>query len=162
MNNNLLKCAQLLIDKNLTIAFAESATAGRMASEFSLLKNAGKFLKGGIICYDAEVKKDLLNVSDELVEKYSPDSIEVTRAAAIGLPSLFKADVYIAVMGLPDTGGSETDEKLVGTMFLVANYGNTELFAEKIVFSGQVEDVIKKTINCTAKLLVSHLNKYNL
>lgn len=43
--------ATLLINKELTLAFAESATAGRAAAEFSLACNAGKFLKGGLVCY---------------------------------------------------------------------------------------------------------------
>lgn len=43
----LLACGELLVKNKLTIAFAESATAGRISAEFALIPDAGKFLKGG-------------------------------------------------------------------------------------------------------------------
>ena len=49
------RCAALLIGKGLTIAFAESATVGRICAEFALAEHAGKFLKGGLNCYDVKV-----------------------------------------------------------------------------------------------------------
>lgn len=56
MQTNIQRAARLLLEKNLTIAFAESATAGRLSSEFSLPDDAGKYLKGAIVCYDACLK----------------------------------------------------------------------------------------------------------
>jgi len=64
----LLSCGKLLIAKDLTIAFAESAIAGKMAAEFSLVPDAGKFLKGGLICYDAQLKSDILHVPESLIK----------------------------------------------------------------------------------------------
>lgn len=64
-------CAKLLAAQELNIAFAESATVGRMAAEFGLTDEAGKILKGGIVCYDAGVKEDLLKVDDKLVEDFT-------------------------------------------------------------------------------------------
>ncbi len=56
-NNELKRCCELLLQNNLTIAFAESATAGRITSEFSLMHDAGKFLRGGFVCYNAGLKE---------------------------------------------------------------------------------------------------------
>jgi nicotinamide-nucleotide amidase len=47
-------CSKLMAEQGLTIAFAESATAGWLCSEFALTEESGKVLKGGIACYDAE------------------------------------------------------------------------------------------------------------
>lgn len=74
-----IESSKLLIANRLTLAFAESATAGRAAAEFSLVKNAGKLLKGGLVCYDACLKEDILGVPSELIKKYTPESAEVTR-----------------------------------------------------------------------------------
>lgn len=157
MEEDLIRCGQLLLDKKLTIAFAESATAGRMASEFSLIAKAGQFLKGGIVCYDACIKEDFLKVPHELIEEYTPESMEVTRAAAKGLSSLIKADLHVAVTGLPDGGGSESAEKPVGTMFIVALYQGEELFAVRKVFKGDPPAIVLQTVKCAAKLLVQYL-----
>jgi len=157
MEENLVKCGQFFLDNKLTIAFAESATAGRMASEFSLIAKAGQFLKGGVVCYDAYIKKDLLKVPHQLIEKFTPESMEVTRAAAKGLSELIKADLHVAVTGLPDKGGSEAPEKPVGTMFIVAMYKGNELFAVKKWFKGNPASIILQSVGYTAKLLLKHL-----
>ncbi|RYG21353.1 MAG: CinA family protein [Chitinophagaceae bacterium] len=155
------QCATLLIDQKLTIAFAESATAGRLAAEFSLVKDAGKFLKGGLICYDAYLKEDLLAVPHELIEKYTPESAEVTKAITRGLQKLIEADLHIGVTGLPAAGGSETAEKPVGTMFICGMHNGTEIFNKRITFDGNPEEIIVKTVSHTATMLISYLKKFN-
>jgi nicotinamide-nucleotide amidase len=151
------KCAKLLADKELNIAFAESATVGRMAAEFGLTDEAGKVLKGGIVCYDAGVKEDLLQVDDSLVEKFTPESAEVTAAAAKGLKSLMPADIHVAITGLTCPGGSENTEKPVGTMFIHCISDQFE-FADRSEFTGSKEEIIMKCIDNFAGLLIKRLN----
>lgn len=153
INQNIIRCCEVLLKKKLTIAFAESATAGRVASEFSLVHNAGHFLKGGLVCYDAGVKEKLLNVPKALIDEFTPESMEVTKAAAIGLTKLIDAAIHVAVIGLPAPGGSETATKPVGTMFIYGIYQGEELFAERIVFNGEQEEIILKTTYHLAETL---------
>lgn len=153
----LLSCGQLLIAKNKTIAFAESATAGRMAAQFSLIPDAGKFLKGGLICYDASLKTDLLFVAETLIQTCTPESMEVTCAITAGLQSLIKADIHIGVTGLSCPGGSETPTKPVGTFFVCAMDGRNLLFHERMFFKGDPEEICLMVIEETARLLENHL-----
>lgn len=146
MKANLETTAQYLIRKKLTIAFAESATAGRLAAEFSLATDAGKFLKGGLVCYDAALKETLLQVPKKLVEACSPESLEVTRAIADGLAKLIPADLHVGITGLTCPGGSESPEKPVGTMFIHCNYRTRTLFSERIVFKGNQEEIVLQTV----------------
>lgn len=154
----ILQCSELLIKHKLTIVFAESATGGRLASEFSMIKDAGKFLRGALVCYDASLKEEILAVPKELVEKYSPESTEVTMAITIGLQNLICADIHIGVTGLPAPGGSENTEKPVGTMFIYGTHNRQEIFNEKIIFEGDQEEVIIKTVNHIAQLIINYLN----
>ena len=78
LNADIVRCSELLLAKKLTIAFAESATAGRAAAEFSMMPDAGKFLKGAFVCYDACLKEEVLMVPKKLIEEYTPESMEVT------------------------------------------------------------------------------------
>lgn len=151
------QCTALLVEKELTIAFAESATVGRMAAEFGLTDDAGKILKGGLVCYDACIKKDLLHVDDELVEQYTPESAEVTEAAARGLTSLIPADIHVAVTGLTCPGGSETRKKPVGTMFIHC-IGKDFEFADRSQFTGNKEVIILKCIESFAALLLKQIS----
>ena len=99
LTNDIESVAKILISNKLTIAFAESATAGRACAEFAMACDAGKFLKGGFVCYDASLKSDVLNVPQQMIEIYTPESMEVTAAIAEGLNQLIPADLY---MGLRD------------------------------------------------------------
>jgi nicotinamide-nucleotide amidase len=153
------RCAQLLIDKKLTIAFAESATAGRICAEFALPEHAGLFLKGGLNCYDGTIKETLLKVDPKEIEHYTPESAEITCAMAKGLESLIPADLHVSCTGLTCPGGSETEEKPVGTIFLHAEFRGTTLFSDRMVFKGSPEDVILQAVERTAILLLAYLDR---
>jgi nicotinamide-nucleotide amidase len=157
LNQDIIQCSELLIDKQLTIAFAESASAGRMAAEFSMVPNAGKFLKGGLVCYDASLKEEILKVPKSLIDEFTPESVEVTKALAFQLKKLIPADLHVAITGLPAPGGSENSEKPVGTMFIAAVYRGEELFMEKKIFNGEPEEIILHSIYFTAQMLVNKL-----
>lgn len=157
MPSELVKsCSNALSKMKLSIAFAESATAGRLSAEFALTEDSGQVLKGGLICYDACIKEDLLGVSKELVEKYTPESAEVTAAAAKGLQSLIPADVHVAITGLTAAGGSETPEKPVGTVFIHGLYKDKS-FSDRVVFKGNSEEIILQAIDQVARLLLDKL-----
>lgn len=153
-----IACSKLLLDKELTLATAESATAGRISAEFSLIPNCGKTLRGGIVCYDACVKQDILGVPEELVKKYTPESAEVTKELAERLPDFMKADIHVAVTGLTMPGGSETEEKPVGTMFIHALIKGRPV-AVREVYNGSAEEIVLQTIDRVAMLLIDELNK---
>lgn len=151
-------CSKLLADKKLTIAFAESATAGRLSAEFSLIPDCGQILKGGIVCYDACVKQDILGVPERLVKKYTPESAEVTAEMAERLRDFIKADIYIAITGLTMPGGSETKEKPVGTMFIHAIINGNSVPVRE-VFKGTPEEIVLQTVDRTAGLLINQLGQ---
>jgi nicotinamide-nucleotide amidase len=152
------KCTALLIGRGLSIAFAESATAGRICAEFALAEHAGKFLKGGLICYDASLKEQLLGVKPESIKLFSPESAMVTRAITEGLARLIPADIHVGCTGLTCPGGSETELKPVGTIFLYATLKGKPLFNEKLYFEGSAEEIVSKTVEKTASLLIAKLS----
>lgn len=154
MKQYLMECGMRLRERKLTVAFAESATAGRLTAEFALLPEAGNFLRGGFVCYDASLKEQVLKVSPELVEAYTPESEEVTEAITRGLIPLIPADIHVGITGLTAPGGSETPEKPVGTMFVYGMRAGTRIFSERMLFTGPPEAIILQTISCTAKKLL--------
>ncbi|GAB3025377.1 CinA family protein [Niabella terrae] len=146
-------CGALLAEKKLSIAFAESATAGAASARFSLLPDAGEILKGGFVCNDAGLKSSVLQVSPELIQKYTPESQKVTEAIARGLKTLIPASIHIGITGLTKPGGSETAEKRVGTMFVTALKGEDLLFSERLGLLGSPSAVITQTVEKVAQLL---------
>lgn len=157
MESKIAICSRLIAEKGFTISFAESATAGWLCSEFALTVQSGQVLKGGIACYDADLKVSLLGVPQVLIDQFTPESMEVTREMAYRLGKLIPADIYVTVTGLTTPGGSETSDKPVGTMFVFALInGNATSFRK--VFHGSCEQIIHNTICATAELLINELS----
>ncbi|WP_299758546.1 CinA family protein [uncultured Pontibacter sp.] len=146
---NQTELSELMIslkDKGLTVAFAESCTAGLLASEFVRAKGSSEVLKGSLVVYQPEVKQKLLGVKKETLDLYTAESQQVTNEMVMGLKKLLGADISIATTGLAGPGGSETEEKPVGTMFVSFLYdGKAEEFRE--VFKGNTESVRKQLVD---------------
>ncbi|AEI52250.1 CinA family protein [Runella slithyformis] len=151
-----IESSKLLKSHHLTIAFAESATAGRLSAEFALDENSGKILIGGLVCYDACVKEEILGIPVPFIEKYTPESAEVTKELAERLKKFMKSDIQVAVTGLTAPGGSETPQKPVGTMFihLVMKDKSVGIREE---FGGSPESIIMQTVDKVAELLIMHI-----
>jgi len=152
-----LECAEAIAAKGLKIAFVESATAGRMCSEFSLTPRSGDILHGGISCYEVFIKENIIKVPHDLIISYTPESAQVTASLAEHAMSLFKCDIVVAVTGLTAPGGSETPEKPVGTMFMHILLPGKQL-PYREVFKGTPEEIILKAIDRTAGLIIMELS----
>ena len=151
-----MQCGRILADRQLTIAFVESATAGRLAAEFSMCPESGSILKGGLVCYDAALKESILHVPKDMLRHFTPESAEVTRELAERLQIYIPADIHVAVTGLTCPGGSETPEKPVGTMFIhICTRGKSVAFRE--IFSGRPEEIVLQCIDRIAELVVSEI-----
>jgi nicotinamide-nucleotide amidase len=158
---SVVHCSEVLQGHGLTIAFAESVTAGRLASEFSLTKNSGSILKGGIVCYDAEVKESVLGIAPDFIREFTPESAEVTKELALRLKKVIKSDVQVAVTGLTTPGGSETQEKPVGTIF-VHVYIRDISIAVRRVYEGMPEQIVVAAADLAASTITHELNQGSL
>ena len=151
------ECARLLASQNKRISCAESATAGRFCCSLSLMPESGKILMGGIVCYDADVKTSLLGIPKDFIEKFTPESPEVTRALADALPKFFESEVYVGITGLVSPGGSETPEKPVGTIFIHAKIDGKD-YSVRQAFSGSPEQIVLQAVNRAAQCIVDALS----
>lgn len=118
------ECCALLQDKNLKIAFIESASSGYLCSQFSIYKQSGaEILLGSLVTYDPSIKISILGVKAELINTYTAESQEVTdEMARLGHQYFKQADIIVACTGLLKSGGSESPTKPVGCFFISIYY----------------------------------------
>lgn len=151
-----IKCSKAIAEKGWNIAFAESASAGRMSAEFSMTEDSGKILRGGIVCYEVFVKEQLLNVPHSVIEKHTPESAEVTQILAQQASKIFNSKITVAITGLTTPGGSETIEKPVGTIFIYIITPDKKI-NHREVFNGSPEEIVLLAIDKTAELIIESL-----
>ena len=151
-----IKCSNAIAAKGWNIAFAESATAGRMAAEFAMTEKSGAILRGGIVCYEVFVKEQILNVPHSVIEKCTPESAEVTQILAQQASKLFNSKITVAITGLTTPGGSETKEKPVGTIFFYIITPENKI-KHREVFKGSPEEIVIQSIDKVAVILIESL-----
>lgn len=112
-----------LVDKKLTVSFAESCTCGLLVSKIGNVSGASVVLNESYITYANEAKENLLNVKKETLEKFGAVSEETAKEMAIGLYNKTNADVCVSVTGIAGPDGG-TDEKPVGLVYIGIYYNN--------------------------------------
>jgi nicotinamide-nucleotide amidase len=105
----------LLRERGLTIAAAESCTGGLLLSRLTDVPGSSAYVLGGAVCYSNELKTALADVPAELIRSHGAVSEPVAMALADGIRQRTGADVAVGITGIAGpTGG--TAEKPVGTV----------------------------------------------
>jgi nicotinamide-nucleotide amidase len=117
-----LAVLEMLRERGLTLAVAESLTGGMVGSRLCDVPGASDVFLGGVIGYASEVKHRLLGVPEGRVV-----SEEAAISMAIGVRDLLGADVAIATTGV--AGPTEQEGRPVGTvcMAVVLGAGESEV-----------------------------------
>jgi nicotinamide-nucleotide amidase len=108
---------ELLAWRGMTVATAESCTAGKLAARIANVPGASRYLVGGVVTYSSEAKTAELGVMPELIETHGAVSEEVTRAMAVGAKERFGVDVALSVTcaaGPEPQDGAEPGQMYLG------------------------------------------------
>jgi nicotinamide-nucleotide amidase len=106
---------QLLLDRKLTIAAAESCTGGLMMSRLTDVPGSSAYVAGGVVVYSNELKTSLAGVDPSLIAKHGAVSEPVAVALAEGIKKRTGASIGVGITGIAGpTGG--TPAKPVGTV----------------------------------------------
>jgi len=100
----------------LTVATAESLTAGWIAAAIADVPGASAVLRGGVVAYHNQVKQELLGVDEALLEDKGSVDPEVARQMAEGARRVCGADLAVSSTGV--AGPQAHDGKDVGTVYI--------------------------------------------
>ena len=119
---------QMLLEKELTLATAESCTGGYLAHMITSVAGSSAYYRGSIIAYSNEIKHDVLQVSQKTLDQHGAVSEQTVREMVRGALSLIDSDIAISVSGVAGPGGG-SDDKPVGTVWIAV--GDTERMVSK-------------------------------
>jgi nicotinamide-nucleotide amidase len=106
----------IAIGNKLTVATAESLTAGMVAATLANTPGASGMLQGGVVAYQNSVKAGVLGVPEELLAEVGSVDGQVAEAMADGARRACGADLGISTTGV--AGPEPHDGKAVGTVFI--------------------------------------------
>lgn len=108
---------EMLIEKNTSIALAESCTGGMVTSRLANVPGISKVLNRSIVSYSNEAKIENLGVKPETLGQFGAVSRETAVEMAAGIRKVAKTDIGVSITGIAGPGGG-TEEKPVGLVYL--------------------------------------------
>lgn len=100
-----------------TVGTAESLTGGLIAATLTDVPGSSDVVRGGIVSYSSDVKRDVLGVGRETLALCGAVSEETASAMAEGARRALACDVAVSVTGIAGPGGAEPG-KPVGTVWI--------------------------------------------
>jgi nicotinamide-nucleotide amidase len=105
----------MLRERKLTIAVAESCSGGLLASRLTDVPGSSDYVERGVVCYSNRSKTELAGVAAALIDEHGAVSEPVARAMADGIRSRAGTDVGVGITGIAGPGGG-SEQKPVGTV----------------------------------------------
>lgn len=117
------RVVSLLKKNNMTIATAESCTAGYIPKRITDIAGASGVFGFGAITYSNEMKEKMLGVKHETLEAHGAVSEETATEMAAGIRRASGADIGISVTGIAGPGSDGTS-KPVGLCYIAIDTGD--------------------------------------
>ncbi len=155
MANNL---GDLLKDKKLYIATAESCTGGGVAEAITSVPGASGWFDRAFVTYSNEAKRQMLGVRAMSLKKFGAVSERVVKEMAIAAFKKSNAAFTVAVSGIAGPGGA-TEDKPVGTVWF-AWCVEGQVDTAQMVFPGNRAEVRAGAVAVALQGLITRIKQW--
>jgi nicotinamide-nucleotide amidase len=149
-----LELAQLLRERGLLLASAESCTGGLIAAACTSVAGSSDWFERGFVTYSNAAKIEMLGVDAALIAAHGAVSAEVAVAMAEGALRHSRADLAAAVTGIAGPGGA-TSGKPVGTVWFALARRGTAAQAELLTLDGDRTAIREQTVRRALQRLIA-------
>ena len=143
-------------ERKLTLAVAESCTGGMLGERLTNIPGSSEVFLGGVIAYHNDVKKELLGVTADALEKHGAVSEQVALQMAAGIRERTGADVGVSVTGIAGPGGG-TPEKPVGLIWVAVNASDAK--ARRFHVGGDRAEIRQRAAQAALEMVRRALSK---
>lgn len=151
------KLGGALKKKGLTIATAESCTAGGIAAAVASVDGASEYFVGGVVSYATRLKKQLLGVTEDTLKSYGVVSRETAEAMNDGVRALTGADIAISITGYAGaSGGDEFAQN--GTVWICVGMNGRPLRSELLKVSSDRAENLRQAVCRALEMAVDYLS----
>jgi nicotinamide-nucleotide amidase len=144
-----------LIERNETLATAESLTGGLVAAELVEVAGVSAVYRGGFVVYATELKHELAGVLEDLLAERGPVDPDVAGALARGARDRCGADWGVATTGV--AGPEPQDGVPVGKVYVAVAGPGVEIVRE-LTFDGGRAAIRAGSVTAALELLLEQLH----
>lgn len=138
------KVFTMLKAQSMRIAAAESLTGGMFTERLIAVEGASQVCRGGIVCYDAHVKQQVLGVSSNTIQSKGTVSEECALEMATNVYKRLDSNIGIAFTGV--AGPGSIDGQAAGTVYIAICTDEGRKKVEKFYFQGDRNTNRKKAV----------------
>jgi len=149
----------LLKEKQLTLSCSESLTGGYFQEQVTSIPGVSTLFKGGIVAYWTDIKRDLLKVREETINKHGVVSKECAKEMAENVREFFSTDIGISFTGV--AGPEKQEGKEPGTVFIGVAIRGKETRVYSVMLHGNREDIRRRAVKHGAWAIIKNLKKQN-
>ena len=124
------KIIKTLIQKNISIAVAESCTGGKISYLISTVPGISKIFDLGLVTYSNNSKFKILKVPKSIINKHGAVSEEVSRLMIKNLYLITKSKICISTTGIAGPTGN-TKYKPIGLIYIGIKFKNKKNIYKK-------------------------------
>jgi PncC family amidohydrolase len=144
--------AELCTQRGLTVAVAESLTAGLLASAIGEGPDAKEWFCGGVVAYQTAVKQQVLGLADGV----DPCSAACATQLAVGVRDLLRADVVVSTTGVG--GPDPEDGHPPGSVFIGWATAH-DTGSRFIAMEGSPAEILDQTVDAAIAVLLETARK---
>ncbi|MFH1318597.1 MAG: CinA family protein [Candidatus Omnitrophota bacterium] len=150
------KVVNLLKQKKLTIAAAESCSGGYLSYLLTQTPGSSQVFKGGVIVYTLQAKTKLLKIPLSELKKTEGVSEKISLLLAKNIKKTLKSDIGVSIVGFAGPGAKKGVK--VGTVYICAT-DKTNSITKKLLLTGNRDAVRKKASLALIDMLYKMIKK---
>lgn len=151
------KAAEMLITNNLTIAAAESLTAGLFQSELASNPGISQSLLGGMVTYTEQVKKEQLGMPAEILDQFGVVSAECAGKMASLVKEKFNTNIGVGLTGAAGPEGH--GDQPAGTVWIGIAIDDDQPYTYRLQLSGMRNTNRLRAVKFAFHYLIQLLSK---
>lgn len=151
------KIVEMLAERGLTVATAESCTGGFLGGTIVNVSGASQVYHEGYITYSNEAKERILGVKGETLRQYGAVSRQTAEEMAVGAALCANSEAALSTTGIAGPDGG-TAEKPVGLVY-IGCFLKGEVTVKEFRFQGSREENRRQAVSEALTMLYDQLNR---
>lgn len=147
--------ARLCAQRGSSLGLAESCTGGLLSSWICAYPGASAFYRGGVVCYSANVKSDVLLVPQTLLKAHGEVSLPVAKAMALGAREALQVTWAASITGVAGPSGGTVTKPVGFVCFAVVGPGFEEATQHVFPVSGGRQEIQRQAALFAFDLLLN-------